>query len=258
MRVLGEIANRQQMVTHALIAKDNVTAFCYNWQAWAQTLDQRNELWGRKMIADGGSAETLKLRHTENTTVPYGLQQLSYQLEHNSRFFRTGEGVDQTASQSTAAPNWPGYFSQPPTTAPTPTSLALGLQVGGGDNPTIVPIPFLPTPQLSPLQTLQVLGGAAQPAIPATSATNGAGGGGVQRVALDINVNQQQHQQPRFQQHQYNNQQLQQQQTWQQQLLYQGGKKYGKNKGGRGGGQGSGFYERRRGLGGGGRIRMCW
>jgi hypothetical protein len=100
MRVLAEIANRQQMLITALMAKDNVSAYCYNWQAWAQTLDQRNELWGRKMIADGGSAETLKLRHTENTTVPYGLQQLLYQLEHNSRFFRIGGGADLAASQS--------------------------------------------------------------------------------------------------------------------------------------------------------------
>jgi hypothetical protein len=127
MHVLGQIANRSQMVTQMLMARDYVSAFCYNWQLWAQTLNQRNEMWGRKMIADGGSAETLRLRHTEYSVVPYGLHHLSYQLEQN-RFFRAGGGVGLTASQTgTTATSWTGFSAQSAGTQPSPTSLARGL-----------------------------------------------------------------------------------------------------------------------------------
>jgi hypothetical protein len=251
MRVLAQIANRSQMVTQMLMARDYVSTFCYSWQLWAQTLNQRNEMWGRKMIADGGSSETLRLRHTENSVISYGLQQLSYQLEHN-RFFRAGGGVETTASPNgTAATSWLGLPTQSSTAQPNPTSLVLGLQGGGTDSASVTSIPYLPLPQL---QTMQSSGGAG-PTVPAaaTAATGPASGSEMQRVALNINVHQQpqqqQQRQPRFQQWQQlppnDNQQPQYQQQLQEQQLFgwKGKKNYDKNKRGKGGGggQGSGY-----------------
>jgi hypothetical protein len=65
------------VVLRALFLNDAISDFVWTWKTWLLALDQRNELWARKMIADVESSEMLLLRHTENSVVPFGLRQLS-------------------------------------------------------------------------------------------------------------------------------------------------------------------------------------
>jgi hypothetical protein len=98
MSMLGRIVDFLQVVLRALFLKDAISTFVWTWKTWLLALDQRNELWARKMTTDGESSEMLLLRHTENSVVPFGLRQLSWQLEHDrNRFFRNGGGPSRVA-----------------------------------------------------------------------------------------------------------------------------------------------------------------
>jgi hypothetical protein len=184
MEMLRRVANFLQVVFRAMVLRDHCTAYRWAWSAWALVLDQRDEMWGRKVISDGGSNEMLLLRHTENSTVPFGLRQLSYQLDRErSRFFRTGGAVvpagSQTDSSSTA--QWPGFPhqtaflpSQSPSSLPSPTTLALSQYLA----PAALPLPSgpaLPSLALPPTPSVPLPSNASSPP---------------QRVVLELNVNQ--------------------------------------------------------------------
>jgi hypothetical protein len=196
MRILAQIVNSMQVVFRAMILQDAWTAFRWAWGVWALALDERNELWGRKIIADGGSNESLLLRHTENSTVPWGLRQLSYQLDRErSRFFRTGGSAlpaapPTDAGAGTLLGQWPStqmsFFPSQSGPLPTPTSLALAQYPAGAGAPP--PPAFSPLPPLV-LPPFQTLASPVHPPPPHHSPLQSVEPP-PQRVVLELNVNQ--------------------------------------------------------------------
>jgi hypothetical protein len=156
IKIMGRLANTFQVALQAQHLEDGDTDWIWKEDGYLHAIDYRNELFARKLAYDGVSTELLEFRHTDVSTVPYGLRQTVYTLEHDKggRFFRGGGGVAQTASPSGTTVLSSGTSQQ--TGISAATALALTQRFTGADPmstqsnvafPAIVlpPIPTAPT-----------------------------------------------------------------------------------------------------------------
>jgi hypothetical protein len=102
--------NRALMINQALMVGDGVTAWIWNQDLLWDVADDRSEKFARKMSADGQGSEFLRLRHVDSASTPMGLASLEFLLEHDKgRFFRSGGGAEEVASQSSSGSNATGH-----------------------------------------------------------------------------------------------------------------------------------------------------